>query len=104
MGSLDEVLKDFPEAAMFVRAAAMKIAMQRSVVIISEYVRMSKRNEGRANQLADALGGDSNIKSGDPAAILRVITGSTARDIDADGYLIEAVKEENVSTINPKEL
>ena len=35
----DEVLANFPKSAAIIRQAAMKVAMRRAVVIISEYVR-----------------------------------------------------------------
>ena len=103
---LDAAIALFPEVGAYIRAAAMKIAMQRSVVIISEFVRMAKRNQDKAVQLASAFGGGASvIESGDPAAILRVVTGCKARDIDADGHLIEEVEEgPDVEELDPSKM
>jgi hypothetical protein len=100
--AFDEVLTQFPESAAIVRRAAMRLAMQRAVVIISEYLR--SRNDlrgGRSERklkrgytnLATAFGGGGSSTSSDPATILRMITGQHLRDI-VDGYLVEEVDEE----------
>ena len=92
---LDDVLANFPASAAIIRQAAMRVAMKRAVVIISEFVR--SRRELQANsdprlkqqrQLQNAFGGGDS--SDDPAMILRVLTGGNLKDI-VDGQLVEEV-------------
>ena len=76
------------------------MAMQRAVVIISEYVRsrrdlkanldprLAKQQEAHAS-LMTAFGGDP---SSDPAMVLRLITGAPLKDI-VGGQLVEEVDE-----------
>ena len=50
--SIDEVLPRFPKSAAIVRQAAMKVAMRRAVVIISEYVRSRQDLRASADEKA----------------------------------------------------
>ncbi len=91
---LDEVLRRFPASLQQIRQAAMRVAMRRAVVIISEYVR--SRRELRASgglalrsNLMSAFGHDSEAT--DPTTVLRIITGKNLRDVDEEGYLVEEI-------------
>ena len=96
---LDAVLADFPKSAAIVRQAAMRIAMKRAVVIISEFVKtrqdlrksagLRTRNSA-ALSLASAFGHTNDPAAEDPALILRIITGANLKDI-VDGELVEEV-------------
>ena len=83
---VDEVLEDFPASAQFIRKAAMKIAMQRAIVVVSEFVKMS-RDKGnladqRQSQIFNAIktmatGGDQGGSSQvDGVQIMKMITGA----------------------------
>ena len=97
---LDAVLESFPQSAAIIRQSAMKVAMQRAVVIISEYVRSRRdlkasgdprlaKEQAAHSSLMTAFGGDP---SSDPAMILRLITGANLKDI-VDGQLVEEVED-----------
>ena len=101
---MDEVLASFPRSAAHVRQAAMRIAMRRAVIIISEYIR-SRQDLTRASgvdvrlkeqhdNLTSAFG-HSSAPSSDSAVILRLITKANLKDI-VDGRLVEEVGEEEV--------
>lgn len=97
---LDAVLAEFPASAAMIRQAAMRIAMQRAVIIISEYMRSRQelrasmdttlQNKKSAHASLTSAFGHSSDPSADPAMILRLITGSNLRDI-VDGKLVEEV-------------
>jgi len=99
---LDEVLAKFPASAAIIRQAAMRIAMQRAVVIISEYVRSRQdlrasgdprlKPQKTAHSSLTSAFGHSDDPSSDPAMILRIITGEPLKDI-VDGQLVEEVDE-----------
>ena len=90
---LFEVLERFPASHQPIRQAAMRIAMRRAVVILSEYVRARtlKKASGSAlrGEMLAAFGAETS--SSDPTSILRVITGKNRKDIDEEGYLVEEV-------------
>ena len=99
---LFSVLERFDHSRAHIRQAAMKIAVQRAVVIISEYVRsrrdlqakLSSDNAKLTSDLVTAVGQASGrMPDVDPTMILRIITGANLRDIDEDGYLVEEMDE-----------
>ena len=69
---VDEVLEDFPASAQFIRKAAMKIAMQRAIVVVSEFVKMSRERAASltsGTQIFNAIktmatGGDQGSSQG----------------------------------------
>ena len=43
---LDDVLKDYPDSQRQVQEAAMKIAMQRAIVVVSEFIKLARPSGG----------------------------------------------------------
>ena len=95
--SLDDVLAGFPRAAAAIRQAAMRVAMQRAVVIVSKYMRQRQVQSASAEEgtglkahvaLVSAFGGELDGPEEDPTMLLRFITGAGARTI-IDGELVE---------------
>jgi len=106
---LDEVLASFPESKKLIQQAAMKIAVQRAVIVISEYMKTSQQSKGAGvagtskeptnvelfeaiqAQLADgrtARGADSPRgvchPHGQGMQVLQIMTGQAWRNIDED--------------------
>ena len=82
---LDEVLEDYPNSSQFIRKAAMKIAMQRAIVVVSEYVKMSKDKKEMANartsQLFAAIQArNAGSQEVDGVQIMQMLTGLPTGD------------------------
>lgn len=96
--TMDEVLESFPKSKADVQEAAMKIAMQRAIVVVSEFIKLTRERAAGAassstlfNMLAehkDASGGQL-----DGAHIIPMITGQPFRDPDEE---VEAEVEAEV--------
>ena len=109
---LETVLELFPASEREIRQSAMKIAMQRAIVVISEFVRMQQAAKGgggnRLDKLAGVFSGGpavdlSDDSASDPSTILNIITGGKLKDIDEEGNIIEEEDEEDGgSTPNPR--
>ena len=94
------VLNNFPKSSSVIRQAAMKVAMRRAVVIISNYMRLRSANRGDAASSMSpgfrsltAAFGHADAAPADPTTILRMVTGSSLKDV-IDGELVEAVDNE----------
>ena len=107
---LEELLMQFRQSERAIRQAAMKIAMQRAIVVISEFVRMQQVKASGGFSLATGLGklagainsvqtlnrvsdathlNDPNSNASDPSVILTMITGGKMKEINEDGSVIE---------------
>lgn len=101
---LEAVLEQFPASEREIRQSAMKIAMQRAIVVISEFVRMQQSaksgSAGRLDKLAGVFaGGPASVElsedaATDPSTILNIITGGKLKDIDEEGNIIEEEDDE----------
>ena len=101
------------------RQAAMKIAMQRAIVVISEFVRMQQLRsagageKGGLGKLKGAIGvvstlgkvggkgatshlqrDDSRANANDPSVILTMITGGKMKEVDEEGLVVEEEDDE----------
>jgi hypothetical protein len=102
--TLEELLEQFPKSEREIRQSAMKIAMQRAIVVISEFVRMqqaAKAGVTGVDKLATMMVGASVVPEGgssndpnDPSVILSMITGGKLKDIDDDGQIVEEDEDE----------
>jgi len=98
---LESVLEQFPASEREIRQSAMKIAMQRAIVVISEFVRMQQAAKGGGgsglDKLAGVFSGGNSVALGegegdgqtDPSMILNIITGGKLKDIDEEGNIVE---------------
>lgn len=90
---LDAVLESFPEAKRLIQQAAIKIAMQRAVVVVSEYIKTSRglaSVEGRPpadpetfdmiEDQCSILKSFASVPEG--LQILQMLTGKEWRDVD----------------------
>lgn len=111
---LDAVLQTFPNSERVIRQSAMKIAMQRAIVVISEFVRMQQLQAAGGMGAATVSGWQrakmaasfgrkrvtTTISDGgdpsDPTTILNMITGKERKEITSDGHIVDevAVEEE----------
>jgi len=84
---LYEVLEDFPYSAQFVRKAAMKIAMQRAIVVVSEYIKMSKPGfAGAVNAQTAAIfsaiqARQQGSQQVDGVQIMQMMTGNPIKEV-----------------------
>ena len=98
---LDEVLEDYPVSAQFIRKAAMKIAMQRAIVVVSEFVKMSRDKKDMANartsQLFAAIQArNEGSQQVDGVQIMQMLTGlpiKEAEELEAEEAAEEAMEE-----------
>lgn len=89
--ALDEVLESYPDSRKIIQQAAMKIAMQRAIVVVSEYMKMKRTavSPGANPSLVATLrarfviGGEED-EGLNGAEILSMMTGQALRDPDAD--------------------
>jgi len=82
--SFDEVLEEFPLTKEKVQSAAMKIAIQRALVVVSEFVKVS-RSEAHSNPILSSLMAESRLSGRggiDAALIIPMITGMPVREVD----------------------
>ena len=87
---LDQVLEQFPRSAAHVRKAAMKIAMQRAIVVVSEYIKMSRPEVGgkvqsdmRQSAIFQAImARQSGSQQVDGVQIMQMMTGVPIKEID----------------------
>jgi len=97
---LEEVLSQFLSPEREIRQSAMKIAMQRAIVVISEYVRARMQQQKTPNTGLDKLAGafsggvGGSVAFGedsatDPSIILNIITGGKLKDIDEEGNIVD---------------
>jgi len=114
---IEEVLVTFPTSERSIRQSAMKIAMQRAIVVISEFVRMQQLrasggvdlNKGGLGKLKGAISvvttlgkvGGKEVtahlhredfdggSANDPSVILTMITGGKMKQIDDEGLVVE---------------
>ena len=93
-----EVLSRFPEAEKEIREAAMKLAMQRAIVVISDLIQESSKDEDGTAGWGKAMGGGAMMPGGkkiDPFTWLQVISGNKEKDFDpVTGELIEVAEED----------
>ena len=105
---LEEVLERFPVSERAIRQSAMKIAMQRAIVVISEFVRLQQaKAAGGTDSGREKLAGAVNVASalpggvdGDPndaSVILNMITGGKMKEIDSAGLVIEGEDDDEPS-------
>ena len=79
---IDDVLHDFPQSRRLVQQAAMKIAMQRAVIVVSEYIKMKQRPASSDAFFANIQMPSASEHNG--AEILQMLTGQTIRGLDTD--------------------
>jgi len=85
---LYEVLEEFPFSQQYVRKAAMKIAMQRAIVVVSEYIKMSRPgNRGQvSSQTAAIFQAIEARKAGtqhiDGVQIMQMMTGVPIKEVE----------------------
>ena len=102
--TLEELLEQFPKSEREIRQSAMKIAMQRAIVVISEFVRLQQAARAGVtgvDKLATMMVGASVVPEkgssndpNDPSVILSMITGGKLKDIDDDGQIVEEDEDE----------
>jgi len=110
--ALDEVLAAYPDSRKIIQQAAMKIAMQRAIVVVSEYIKISKAerragspppdepskgdaasSHGAASPdmlasirsrlvMVNGMGAGDAVHAG--AEILQMMTGKPFRELDAE--------------------
>jgi hypothetical protein len=83
-------MKDYPHSAYIIRQAAMKIAMQRAIVVVSEYMKLNREKRQpkspSGGEMLDALrqrqsmvhGEDAEI---DGASIIPMMTGKPLKTL-----------------------
>jgi len=91
--AIDEAIEGFPESARMIKNAAMKIAMQRAIVVVSEATKAvaeRRANPGRgANALMNVLlqGADSGKGAQlDGAAVIPLLMGRPVIDVPEGEY------------------
>jgi hypothetical protein len=85
--TLDEVLDRFPDSKKVVQQAAIKIAMQRAILIVSEYLKRQRemRNPGGGLSLAARVGEHMRVGSLSSAPeVLEMLTGKKLKEVGVD--------------------
>mmetsp|Transcript_27828 Transcript_27828/g.75090 ORF Transcript_27828/g.75090 Transcript_27828/m.75090 type:complete len:300 (-) Transcript_27828:105-1004(-) len=97
---LYEVLEAYPESCRLLQVSAMKIAMQKAIVIISEFCR-----NARHSWLSSRKGSTLNMSAMDQQIVaLTSITGQAPRSIDEDGYLVEELEDDHLKNASDRTL
>jgi len=102
--NFDEVLAGFPESARVIKNAAMKIAMQRAIVVVSAATKALKARQNNPQALAGRTpmmallegGATSNGAQLDVEAVIPLLTGKevkTIEDLEGGGVGGEAGEE-----------
>jgi len=95
--ALDDVLSSYPDSRKIIQQAAIKIAMQRAIVVVSEYIKLSKNLKTPSAKTAPGspelfhnirarfvLGDEDDDEAPHGAEILQMMTGKPLRDVDGD--------------------
>jgi len=95
---LYDCLTSYPVSRQQVREAAMKIALQRAVLVISEYVRAAKERSSSKKKasyeyMRSIFAMPENVD--DPASLLASVAGINQREIDDETQEIVELVEEN---------